>query len=372
MKKLLIATDCFLPRWDGVTRFLIEIIPHLRQKYKVTVIAPEFLGILHNIEGVEVIRFPTINIDFADIKFTSFHYGRIKKIVKEHDIVFSQTIGPIGISAIRAAKKYKKPLICYIHSIEWELTTKSIDRFKSIINTGTKMLARWLYNKADLIVVPFEEVGDILKKNGITSPTFQTHLGTNVERFIPAESKEKAKQILGIPKDSIVIGFHGRFGREKNLVTLYRAFRKLEKHFDNIKLLLIGKGVKSIEEMFTSERNIYLPGATNNVLPYLHAMDIYVLPSLTETTSLSTLEAMSCELPVVVTPVGYVKQYVQEKENGMFFPFKNSLVLSMKLEMLIKNKKLREALGKNGRKTVEKYFTWKKTAEGILKALEGF
>src|SRR3990167_2319581 len=101
MKKLLIATDCFLPRWDGVTRFLIEIIPHLRQKYKVTVIAPEFLGILHNIEGVEVIRFPTINIDFADIKFTSFHYGRIKKIVKEHDIVFSQTIGPIGISAIR-------------------------------------------------------------------------------------------------------------------------------------------------------------------------------------------------------------------------------------------------------------------------------
>ncbi len=372
MKKLLIATDCFLPRWDGVTRFLIEILPYLKTKYEITIIAPEFEGVFHQIEGANVIRLPTMKMTFGDIQFSWFHYHKIKHLVKEQDLIFTQTIGPIGMSAIKAAKAYKKPVIAFIHSIDWELTTKSINKFKSFIHFGTKYLAKKMYNKCNLLIVPFDEVGELLAKNGIKTPSTTVHLGTNMHRFIPPENKEHAKELLDIPKDSMVIGFHGRFGREKDLVTLYRAFRKLEKKFNNIKLLLIGKGVKSIEQMFTSERNIILPGTTNNVVPYLQAMDIYVLPSLTETTSLSTLEAMACGLPVVVTPVGYVKHYVIEKENGMFFPFRNSLVLAMKLEMLLNNQKLREAIGRNGRKTVELYFSWEKTAQGIMKALDGF
>ncbi|MBI3033120.1 glycosyltransferase family 4 protein [Candidatus Woesearchaeota archaeon] len=372
MKKLLIATDCFLPRWDGVTRFLIEILPYLKAKYHITIIAPEFEGIFHQIEGVETIRLPTMKMSFGDIQFSWFHYRKIKHLVREHDIIFSQTIGPIGISAIKAGKKHKKPVIAFIHSIDWELTTKSIDKFKSIIHAGTKFLARRMYNKCNLLIVPFDEVGDLLRKNGIKTPYTTVHLGTNLQRFMPPENKEHAKELLDLPKEAIIIGFHGRFGREKDLITLYRAFRKLEKKYNKIKLLLIGKGVKSIERMFTSERNIILPGSTNNVIPYLQAMDIYVLPSLTETTSLSTLEAMACCLPVIVTPVGYVKQYVKEKENGMFFPFRNSLVLAMKLEMLINNPKLREALGRNGRRAVERYFSWEKTANGIMKVLQQF
>jgi len=41
-------------------------------------------------------------------------------------------------------------------------------------------------------------------------------------------------------------------------------------------------------------------------------MDIYVLPSLTETTSLSTMEAMSCGAVPVTTPVGHLKEYIVE------------------------------------------------------------
>jgi hypothetical protein len=40
-KKLLIATDNFLPRWDGIARFLSEIIPRLAAHYEITVIAPD-------------------------------------------------------------------------------------------------------------------------------------------------------------------------------------------------------------------------------------------------------------------------------------------------------------------------------------------
>ena len=41
-KRLLIATDNFLPRWDGISRFLSEIIPRLTEHYEITVVAPDF------------------------------------------------------------------------------------------------------------------------------------------------------------------------------------------------------------------------------------------------------------------------------------------------------------------------------------------
>ena len=40
--RLVIATDNFLPRWDGIARFLGEIIPRLLQEYDITVISPDY------------------------------------------------------------------------------------------------------------------------------------------------------------------------------------------------------------------------------------------------------------------------------------------------------------------------------------------
>src|SRR3989338_10141090 len=132
-KKLLIATDCFLPRWDGITRFLTELLPALQESFSITIIAPDFPGKTPHLEGVTIIRFPIINFQLGDISFSNFHYFRIKKIAQEHHILFTQTIGPLGISAILAGKRLKKPVISYIHSIEWELTTKSIGKCKYLI-----------------------------------------------------------------------------------------------------------------------------------------------------------------------------------------------------------------------------------------------
>ena len=61
MKKLLITTDSFLPRIDGVARFLSEIIPFLSKNYKITIIAPKFPGILPEIKA-EIIQIPLSNI----------------------------------------------------------------------------------------------------------------------------------------------------------------------------------------------------------------------------------------------------------------------------------------------------------------------
>ena len=43
-KNLLIATDSFLPRWDGISRFLIELIPRIKDDFEITLVAPDFKG----------------------------------------------------------------------------------------------------------------------------------------------------------------------------------------------------------------------------------------------------------------------------------------------------------------------------------------
>ncbi len=367
-KKLIIATDCFLPRWDGVTRFLLEILPRIREEFQITVLAPDFKGEKIKIKDIDIIRYPLRDMQFGDIYFSKFMYKEIKQEIEKADIVFSQTIGPIGLCSILAAKKLNKPIVSFIHSIEWELTTKSVKYLKGFTNVATRILTRYLYNKCSLLLVPTQEVEEKLTVIGIKTPKEVINLGTDTKRFTPVENKEAAKKAVGIdPKDK-VIGFCGRIGREKDIGTLYRAFRRVEKKHQNVKLLIVGEGLE--EELFTETRNILHVGKQNNVVPYLQAMDIYVLPSLTETTSLSTLEAMACGIAVIATPVGYVKEYIKERYNGMLFPFKNSLVLSLKINLLLENEKLREKIAKNGRKTVEERFQWIKTAEKIRKVLK--
>ena len=231
-------------------------------------------------------------------------------------------------------------------------------------------IARRYYNMCDILICPTDEVMYKYEKNGVHVPKKVVPLGTDTEKFRPPENKDEAKLKLRIDPSMKIIGFTGRIGREKDLITLYRAFRRLEKNHHDARLLIVGKGVRELENMFSSSRNIIMPGFVDNVVDYLQAMDIYVLPSLTETSSLSTMEAMSCQLPVVTTPVGYVKEYIREKYNGMFFPFHNSLVLSMKLEMLLENKELRQELGRNARKTIQERFNWDKTVDAIKVILE--
>ncbi len=369
-KKMLITTDSFLPRWDGVARVLSEIIPRLKDKYDITVIAPRFPGKSPKWRGVKITRIHLSGWQFGGYTPAKYDYKKVAALVKENDIVFNQTIGPIGIAAIKASKKYKIPVISYIHSIEWELFSKAIKHFKKLVYKSSRVFARRMYNKCSLLLIPSANEGRMLRENKIRTQTKIVHLGTDIAKFLSPLDKKKAKKSIGIHPKQDVIGFCGRISREKDITTLYNAFRKLQKFHRNITLLIVGSGLKETEHALLNQKNIILAGSRDNVVPYLQAMDIYVLPSLTETTSISTLEAMSCAIPVIVTPVGYVKKYIKEGKNGMFFPKKNSGILAQKIHVLLKNENLRNRLGAEARKTVISNFNWENTVKGIEKAAD--
>ncbi len=362
-KKLLITSDCLLPRWDGIARFLTELIPKLTGDFEVTVIGPKFKGKLRKIENVNIIRFPVLKINFGDIQFSWFRFKQISEIVKENDIVFNQTLGPIGIASIRSACKHNKSIASYIHSVEWDLASKAVKRFKGLTRLVVKLMARGLYNKCNLLLIPSKDVEDTLTLNNIKTRKIVINLGIDSSKFIPPLTKLGAKQKIGVSAQKKVIGFSGRIGREKDLKTLLKAFQRVQKKHKNIVLLIVGKGVE--EEEF-KQKDIVLAGSVTNVVPYLQAMDIFVLPSLTETTSLATMEAMAVGLPVIVTPVGSIRGYVEDGKNGFIFPRGDYNYLADKIEVLLEDDRLRGQLGRAARKTIMSKYRWDKTVKGIV------
>jgi len=373
-KKILIASDNFLPRWDGVTRFILEILTSFEKNFDVTLLAPDFGEINQtfrkSLMKTKLIKIPVYNKKIGDFQLAKPKLSKIKEAVKSSDAVFVQTIGTIGYLTIKYAKKFKKPIFGYTHSLEWKLVIRSINPIfivKQIIEKLAISIARNSYNKCDIIFVPYEYHIKELEKYGITARKKVVNLGVNTTAFNPKISKTKMKEELGLSND-FVIGYVGRIANEKDIPTLYRAFKKVQRDKTNVKLLIVGSGLKSLENRLRKDSSVILVGSTDNPEKYYAAMNIYVLPSLLETTSLTTLEAMATGLPVIVTPVGMLNDYINRDVNGLFFPRRNSDVLASKIIYLMENKDFANKLGKEARKTALK-FSWRKTCDRLVKLI---
>jgi len=180
---------------------------------------------------------------------------------------------------------------------------------------ATKIIGRLLLNLCNVIIVSSLEQAEILNFAGIGSKKRVIHLGTDTEQYKQAESKAEAKNRIGLNASDFVVGYAGRLSLEKDPKTLRRAFMRLSKKYSDVVLLIAGGGRDKLEKLFTARENVILTGLKDDLVPYYQAMDVYVLPSLSETTSLTTMEAMASGLPAIVTPVGLIKEYVDDWEN---------------------------------------------------------
>lgn len=367
-RRLIITTDNFLPRWDGISRFLSEMIPRLRQDYDVVVVAPAYGEVA--IDGVEVVQIPLARRRFGDYTPARLAYSRVAREVRRADIVFNQALGPIGVCAILAAKRHRRPIANYIHSIEWELAPKALAPtavIRGLILPFSKGFTRFFYNRCSTLIVPSENIAELFSWQHVTAPKRIVHLGVDITKFTIGDRKS-AREALQLPTDAFIVGYHGRIGHEKNIVTLLRAFRRL--NIKNKRLLIVGDGVQSIKAKLLKHNDVIVTGSTNHVVKWLHCMDVYVQPSFTETTSLTVLEAMSCGLPVVSSKVGFIPYYIIDGENGLFFNNTSPYDLSSKITRLHNDPLLRNAMGTSARKTIVDRFDWESTAKGIKQVLD--
>nr|WP_295085094.1 glycosyltransferase family 4 protein [uncultured Roseateles sp.] len=168
--------------------------------------------------------------------------------------------------------------------------------------------------------------------------------------------------------------FLGRFERDKGLFELLAAFSEVFRLHPDVELLLGGEGdVVAIEQAAAK-----LPGlrAAIKLLGWVSgnakrqafdAADVFVLPSYIEGLPVAMLEAMSCGMPVVVTPVGSIPEVVTDGRSGLLVAPQDVNALTAAMLSLIQEPGLADRLGQEGKAVFECSFE----AQVVCKQVEG-
>lgn len=174
-----------------------------------------------------------------------------------------------------------------------------------------------------------------------------------------SETKDEARQILGIPKNCIVLTTIGFDVTIKGFDVLVDAVELLTKErlsipafivnvvgLDSVrsaKFLDIVRG-KNMESYFVSM------GIRNDIDMILSATDIYLQPSRTEAISLTIMEALHHGLPVVASNVGGISEVVLDGQNGTLVEACDAEGLSIAISDLLQSPEKREIFGENSKK----------------------
>ncbi len=172
---------------------------------------------------------------------------------------------------------------------------------------------------------------------------------------IPADSA------LGTSGGTVVIGTVCRLVKNKGLEILLKAFSLLLKDLPCARLLLVGDGPKRRELERMSKQlgianKVTFAGYAKNIAPLLYSMDIFVMPSLSESLPFSLLEAMAAERAVISTDVGGIKELVTDRINGLLVSANDEKALSQAMLLLSSDPKKRSPLGQAAKRTVSEKF----------------
>ncbi len=140
----------------------------------------------------------------------------------------------------------------------------------------------------------------------------------DTQRFFPAQAQRQRdlKRTLGVPEDAVLLGSVGRLAFQKDPLTLYRAFAVALKQCPQLWLYHLGDGELRDEcealavELGVAHRMVrqrYL----SEPLAFYQALDGMILTSRYEGLSFAVLEALACDLPLILTEVPGNLDFVQ-------------------------------------------------------------
>ncbi|MDI6603102.1 MAG: glycosyltransferase family 4 protein [Patescibacteria group bacterium] len=244
--------------------------------------------------------------------------------------------------------------------------SKFMTRFPFLLNLINK-ICQW---KIDGIigVAPF-----ILKYfKGYRGPKIVIPNGIDLEIFNP-----EVQKIKKYADGKINILFLGRIEKRKGLIYLLKAYKILERNLppnfsERLRLIIVGEGPlkEDLEKWvkFNKLKNVIFEGEVpEEIVPsFYKSCDIYCSPAIFgESFGLVLLEAMACQKPIVAFGNEGYKKILTGKGARFLAEPRDYKTLAQKLEILIKNEKLRKEMGDWGIKEAQKY-SWTKIASQVL------
>jgi glycosyltransferase involved in cell wall biosynthesis len=232
-----------------------------------------------------------------------------------------------------------------------------------IIHSITKPITRRIWKKAGKVVSLSEALAGIAKN---TLPDLDYGVipnGINEVHFSPPESREEAPRLRLVTV--------ARLLKRKGIGVIIEACAKPEPL--PVELTIVGTGPHeetlraNVDAMGIGDRVRFMGYVPNDELPELYrTMDVFVLPSETESFGLVFTEAMSCELPILASDVGGIPETVRHGIDGLLCPPGCPELLRANIEWMIENPDGRIGMGKSGRSRILERYTWNKVAKRYL------
>ena len=208
----------------------------------------------------------------------------------------------------------------------------------------------FLRKKADAIVSVAQYCVDALIDSGVPSNKFTVvHNGIPIIKPV-IDKRTGIRQEWGVGSDDIVFGIASRLEKIKGLDYLIKAFARLASENKNLRLVLIGDGtqkdhLKTLSSSLSVDSIVKFVGVRNDIAECLTAMDVFVLPSLSEAHSIGLLEAMRASKAIIATDVGGNTESVRDEREGLIVKAADVADLSEALARLTKDSDLRARLG---------------------------
>ncbi|MEP0007277.1 MAG: glycosyltransferase [Balneola sp.] len=310
-------------------------------------------GIIEEIDPkVRVIKLPFKN-PYGYILNVSYLRFKIKEL--KPDIIHS--FYAFGYGFLGRSTGYSPQIISVLGSDIYDDPEKNF-LFKRIIKKNI-LSADVICSTSNVMAVKIKEVIGQDREIKITP------FGVDIEKFAKnSNSKDLDYELtLGTVKK-----LEDKYGIDI-LIKSFALF--VRKHPDlKVRLIIVGEGSKREELISLSkELNVFEkcefvgPVKHDDVPNWLHKFDIFLALSRSESFGVSVIEAMSCELPVIVSNIGGLKEVVTNDETGLIVPNEDPVEVSKKIEYLYQNSIQASELGKNARSEVIFKYSWKKSLE---------
>ncbi|MQG16575.1 MAG: glycosyltransferase family 1 protein [SAR202 cluster bacterium] len=279
---------------------------------------------------------------------------------------------------ITLSKSWSVPLVSTFHTLAKLKLRAKAEEMESIrrIESETDAVLR-----SDGIVVSTDsEVLDINQLYVKSDKTFDDSKikvitpGVNLQVFQPG-NRSKAKEKLSLSSGKMVL-YAGRVEPLKGIDIAINAISKLELN-EVVDLIVVGGDstsdtivaeLKELARSFGIYKQVKFVGSVRQSLlaEFYRAADALIFPSYYESFGLVALEAMASGTPVVASRVGGLPQLIKNGETGYLVPFRCPESFTEKLEVILSNPILQDAIGASARRDAMDY-SWGNAAKKLAR-----
>ena len=318
--------------------------------------------------------------------FKFVHLIHILKTIKQHsfDILYTRNVS----FALLAFLMMQKPKLVLelngLHSEDWKSEKK---QYRMSIKQMCSYLEIFVAKKADAIIAVAPGIRDILIKQGLNNDKITViPNGANIDLFKPVNDVLTIKELqtqYNISENDNGIIFVGNLMRWHGVRYLIKSAPIVIKAFPNTKFLIVGDGrikkelISMTEKMDVSANFIFTGTVPYEHVPlYITISDVCVAPFIharNERLGLSPVkiyEYLACGKPVVASSIRGIGDLLKSSNSGIVVTPEDPNELANAIIKLLKDERLREQMGKNGRELVVNNYSWKNAAKKTIAVFE--